>query len=95
MSHVQAHEISFVLEHREGALLRALGTIERRGFFTLAVDAQPGPADTLDVVVRIAAHGSRCALVLRRQLLKLHDVRAVTLSPDTTTVAGPMESVAC
>ncbi len=71
--------LALTLTVAEGALLRALGTIERRGFriADIACRGQPG-ALTVDLDVE----GPRPTIeVLLRQLHRLRDVRAATLAP--------------
>lgn len=59
----------------EGALLRTLGLIQRRGFGigNLSLHANAGQQ-----LLKVAVDGrGRCPQVLARQLQKLHDVQAV------------------
>ena len=68
--------LELALDRAEGALLRVLGTIERRGWSVVAVNAASS-ADTY--AVRITLDGSRDADILCRQLERLVDVRQVRL----------------
>jgi acetolactate synthase regulatory subunit len=68
------------LDHHEGALLRVLGTVERRGFDVLEFVADsPDPGH---YSVRLRLDGERDPQVLCRQLERLVDVRAVRLVPE-------------
>ena len=65
------------LDYQEGAVLRSLGLIERRGFRLL--DMQLGDqAPRRQLSVRVDG-GGRNPQVLRRQLLRLESVQAVML----------------
>ena len=70
-------ELSLTLAPAEGALVRVLGLIERRGFRLGAMRSQPSPRG-LDVVLQLPADG-RPGDVLLRQVRRLHDVREATL----------------
>jgi len=65
------------LDHSEGALLRVLGTVERRGFELLELSADKPDAETYSVRLRVDSE--RDPDVLCRQLQRLVDVRAVRL----------------
>jgi len=68
------------LDHIEGALLRVLGTVERRGFALLELSA--GKPDAESYALQLTLEGARDAEVLCRQLERLVDVRAVRLLPE-------------
>ena len=68
------------MEHNEGALLRVLGTVERRGFVVLDLNADKPDAGSYALALTLA--GSRDADVLCRQLQRLVEVRAVRLLPE-------------
>lgn len=68
--------LELALDRAEGALLRVLGTIERRGWNVLSVNA----ASTAQAyAVNVTLEGERDPEILCRQLLRLVDVREVTL----------------
>jgi acetolactate synthase regulatory subunit len=67
------------LDHNEGALLRVLGTVERRGFALIEMNALKPDADSYSVRLRLDSE--RDPQVLCRQLERLVDVRAVRLLP--------------
>ena len=65
-------ELSLAIRDVEGALLRVLGTIERRGFRLAAVNTRPAPHG-FDLELSIDAD-ERPAEVLLRQVSRLHEV---------------------
>ncbi|CAN5173320.1 hypothetical protein BH11PSE14_BH11PSE14_12070 [soil metagenome] len=67
------------LDHSEGALLRVLGTVERRGFKVLELSADKPDADSYSIRLRLDSE--RDPDVLCRQLQRLVDVREVRLLP--------------
>jgi acetolactate synthase regulatory subunit len=68
--------LELALDRAEGALLRVLGTIERRGWNVLSVNA----ASTAHAyTVSVTLDGARDAETLCRQLQRLVDVREVRL----------------
>ncbi|MCQ4164280.1 ACT domain-containing protein [Tahibacter harae] len=68
--------LELALDRAEGALLRVLGTIERRGWNVLSVNA----ASTAQAyAVNVTLEGERDPEILCRQLLRLVDVREVTV----------------
>jgi acetolactate synthase II small subunit len=74
------------LSRAEGAIVRTLGLIERRGFIVQTVTTRPDPhTDALVLRVEVASRG-RPFEVLVRQILRLFEVReALLLEPQ---VAG-------
>lgn len=68
--------LELALDRAEGALLRVLGTIERRGWDVLAVNAA---SDAQAYTVSLTLGGSRDPEILCRQLQRLVDVQAVRL----------------
>ena len=68
--------LELALDRAEGALLRVLGTIERRGWNVLSVNA----ASTAQAyAVNLTLDGERDPEILCRQLERLVDVREVRL----------------
>jgi acetolactate synthase II small subunit len=68
--------LELALDRAEGALLRVLGTIERRGWNVLAVNAA---SDSRSYTVSVTLDGARDPDVLCRQLERLVDVQTVRL----------------
>ena len=67
--------IEVSLTHAEGAIVRTLGLIERRGFVVQAVATRSDPhEEALVLSVEVASRG-RPIDVLVRQILRLLDVR--------------------
>ncbi len=63
----------------EGALLRFVGLLSRRGFEVKALQAFSSPCDRyLSVVVDL--RGSRCPHVLVKQIARLYEVRSVQIT---------------
>ncbi|MFA5684795.1 MAG: ACT domain-containing protein [Lysobacteraceae bacterium] len=70
-------ELNLMIANAEGALLRALGLIERRGFQLASVSCDPC-AQGWQVRLTLA-DGGRPADVLLRQIRRLADVRCASL----------------
>lgn len=67
------------LQHSEGAVLRTLGLIQRRGFTIREIALEPGSGhQRLRLVL---ADSTRDPAVLRRQIERLHDV--ISVRPQT------------
>ena len=75
------HCFEIEIDQAEGALLRVLGTVERRGFSLLELNA--GKPDADSVALRLTLDGERDPEVLCRQLQRLVDVRAIRLVPES------------
>ena len=73
------YRLDLVLKPAEGALLRVIGMVERRGFAPRAIIGGTDCGDgrwTLQLVVE----GSRPAETLGRQLLKVYDCESVAIA---------------
>ncbi len=81
------HELQIELRDKEGAVLRAIGMVERRGFRmqTCHVEKPSGDSQQMRMTVRSA----RSIGVLQRQLERLHDV----ISVQRRTPAAPVKTV--
>ena len=66
------HEFHLLLSQAEGALVRVLGTIERRGFKLGSVESRPSQRG-VNLSFTLAPCG-RSPDVLLRQIQRLHDV---------------------
>jgi acetolactate synthase II small subunit len=75
------HTLKIQLSGAEGAIIRALGLIERRGFRIIKCSVHEADDDgqAMEVNVRSGRPGD----LLKRQLERLHDVRQVELLPPT------------
>ena len=73
------HTLHIQLSSCEGAIIRALGLMERRGYTlkTCSVGESDGMGREMDVTVT----SSRSGDLLKRQLDRLHDVYSVILKP--------------
>jgi acetolactate synthase II small subunit len=75
------HRFKLVVDRKEGALVRILGTLERRGFTAVSVHTEDGPQPAtwtlLLAVEALPAPVDRSPAVLERQLRRLFDVRQV------------------
>jgi acetolactate synthase II small subunit len=74
------YRLDLVLRPAEGALLRVLGTAERRGFTPLAIAGEQ-PLDGGDWRLQVTVHGQRAPESLQRQIEQLHDCLSVEIAP--------------
>lgn len=73
-----SHTLNIRIADREGALVRLIGLIERRGYEICAMDKSNGTAGIADIQVEIAARGGERRIdVLMRQVSRLFDVMSV------------------
>ena len=73
------HTMTLTIQRAEGALIRALGLIERRGFaVTSIITSSDDSAQQMELTVEVRSSG-RSVDTLARQIEKLFDVRAVSL----------------
>ena len=89
------HTLRMNIQKVEGAIIRLLGLIERRGFSVTAMNAHSDDArQEVEITVHLRSAG-RSVETLARQIEKLYDVRSVAcLTPaEQGIVMG--ESVAC
>jgi len=73
--------LTLLLRPAEGALLRLLGTVQRRGFELAGIQARAQPGAGLWRVELDLAQGSRDLANLRRQIEKLYDVDSLIDEP--------------
>ena len=75
------HTLTIHLSGSEGAVVRALGLIERRGF---SLDkCSVGAIDSSGRTMEVQVSSTRPGDLLKRQLERLHDVFSVELKPVT------------
>ncbi|MGA9573790.1 MAG: ACT domain-containing protein [Lysobacterales bacterium] len=73
------HTLTIRLSGSEGAVIRALGLIERRGF---SLDkCSVGEIESNSRMMEISVSSTRPGDLLKRQLERLHDVYSVELKP--------------
>jgi acetolactate synthase II small subunit len=78
------HSLNIQLSATEGAVLRALGLIERRGFSLGKCVISEAGEDGRSMEVTVSS--SRPGDLLKRQLERLHDVQSVDLKPAVTMI---------
>ena len=89
------HTLRMNVHKVEGALVRLLGLIERRGFAVTSMNAHPDEsAQHVEVTVSVHSAG-RSVETLARQIQKLYDVRSVACLAGADSPAAMGESVAC
>ncbi|NIM70670.1 MAG: acetolactate synthase [Xanthomonadales bacterium] len=71
------HRLLIELKNCEGALLRALGLVERRGYRIRTCNLRADEADRS--VLELTVFSERPGALLKRQLERLHDVLGVRL----------------
>ena len=79
------HHLTLELHDQEGALLRLLGTAERRGWRSVTVSAKAGNGR---LTVHLTVRGTGSIDLLCRQLSRLHDVAQVCVAPRAQRVAA-------
>jgi acetolactate synthase regulatory subunit len=83
-------KVNLLFRDVEGALLRVLGAVERRGCRILQFEAAEGRDGLMEATLRLAspvgkAHRIRCVL---SQLIDVHSVSAVPVAAPRLAVAG-------
>lgn len=74
------YQCEMTLRRAEGALVRVLGTTERRGFRPLSFEGDtPGDGDRWSL--RMTVESDRAPAALQGQLAKLYDCLSVEVSP--------------
>lgn len=77
------HNLTIQLSASEGAVIRTLGLIERRGFGLRTCSF--GEVDSDGRTMEVQVSSTRSGDLLKRQLERLHDVFHVELKPVTVT----------
>ncbi len=77
------YRLDLILRPAEGALLRVIGTAERRGFTPLAVEGRQ-QQDAQEWHLMLLVEGERGADSLRKQMEKLYDCLAVEIREEAT-----------
>ena len=81
------HNFHIQLRSCEGAVLRAIGLMERRGFQLASCTVSEAQGDGQAMQVCVASE--RPGELLKRQLERLHDVRWVEILRPSSQWAGP------
>lgn len=74
------YQFEMTLRRAEGALVRVLGTTERRGFRPVSFEGD-AHADSDHWNLRMTVESDRTAVALQGQLAKLYDCLSVEVSP--------------
>ena len=82
------HDVRLTIRNIEGALVRALGLTERRGFRVLGVQFCDIEADRK--ALELTIESDRDVGMLKRQLEKLHDVFEVRVADRVGTAPVPV-----
>lgn len=72
------HTIRITVKQIEGAIIRIIGLVERRGFSIKSVNATPSACGQ-EMAMVIEVESERSTETLARQVEKLFDVRAVSV----------------
>ncbi len=89
------HTMKLTICRVEGAMIRALGLIERRGFAVTSINATENePAQQLELIIGLRS-ADRSVDVLARQIEKLFDVCSVSLLQHNESALELKESMAC
>lgn len=72
------YRLDLVLKPAEGALIRVIGMVERRGFAPREVHAVPQADGRW--ALQMTVQGTRPAETLRHQLEKVYDIEAVNIA---------------
>ena len=89
------HTLRMTIQKVEGAIIRLLGLIERRGFSVTAMNAHSDDAaQQVEITLQLRSTG-RSVDTLTRQIEKLYDVRSVACLAASEPAVVMEESVAC
>ncbi|HLR87073.1 MAG TPA: ACT domain-containing protein [Wenzhouxiangella sp.] len=80
------HQLHVQLENSEGALLRVLGTVERRGFAITGCRSNANDSGHSDLYLTVS--GARHPDILCRQLERLLDVKSASMI--AAPASGPL-----
>ncbi len=75
------YQLDLVLKPIDGALLRAIGMAERRGFAPRAISGAPVATDDGRWHLQLVVDGQRPPETLCRQMEKIYDCVSVQLTP--------------
>jgi acetolactate synthase II small subunit len=89
------HTLRMNVHKVEGAMIRLLGLVERRGFSVTAMNAHSDDASQqVEITMQVRSAG-RSVDTLTRQIAKLYDVRSVACLTAGESQVTVGESVAC
>ena len=81
------HTLNIRLSASEGAVIRTLGLIERRGFSLGKCSIREAGSDRRSMLLTEAS--SRSGYLLKRQWERLHDVHSVEMTPAVSIHKSP------
>jgi acetolactate synthase regulatory subunit len=82
------HSLQIQIYAREGAVLRTLGLVERRGFRLESLSVAEAQGD--GHAMRLTVRSDRSIALLKRQLERLHDVMWVEIETESPSGANMM-----
>jgi acetolactate synthase regulatory subunit len=82
------HSLQIQIYAREGAVLRTLGLVERRGFRLESLSVAEAQGD--GHAMRLTVRSDRSIALLKRQLERLHDVMWVEIETESPAGANMM-----
>ncbi len=89
------HTMTLKIDRVEGAIIRTLGMIERRGFTVTGISTAAGEAEhQMEMTVELQTAG-RSVEVLARQVARLFDVSSVSFAEQDAPAMRLEESLAC
>ena len=89
------HTMTLTMDRIEGAIIRTLGLIERRGFTVTGISTATGESEhQMEITVELNAAG-RSVEVLALQVARLFDVSSVSLAKQDAPAMRLEESLAC
>lgn len=80
------YRLDLIVKQAEGALVRVIGMVERRGFVLRGVQATPHADGRWRLQMRVDS--TRPAQTLRHQLEKVYDCESVSVSVEADTETG-------
>ncbi len=89
------HTMTLRIDRVEGAIIRTLGLIERRGFTVTGISTATGESEhQMEMTVELSTAG-RSVEVLARQVARLFDVSSVSFAEQDAPAMRLEESLAC
>ena len=89
------HTMTLKMDRIEGAIVRTLGLIERRGFTVTGISTATGDAEhQMEMTLELNTAG-RSVEVLARQVARLFDVSSVSFAEQGAPAMRLEESLAC
>lgn len=84
-----SHTLNIQIADREGALVRLIGLVERRGYEICRMDKAAGESGFAEITMQITPRGGERRIdVLMRQIARLFDVHAIRQPVPAHIAAG-------